>query len=258
MKEIGIYKIENKLNGHCYIGSSKNIKKRWYEHKRRLRNGIHHSIVLQRAWVKYGEENFNFQLLCNCLEDELLVKEQEYFDKINPEYVILKVAGRVDGYKHSEETKKIIREKRAKQVIIMSEERRNNISKSKKNIPLSDNHKKALSKSHKGKKLSIEHINNLKKYCTNEKMSEKQKRSVEVRKQNGTYTVDETTRKKIGKANSRYVVGINHKNKIIHEFTSYSEAAKFLNKSENTLWRYIKNGKKYNDLIWKRKMDYVP
>lgn len=258
MKEIGIYKIENKINGHCYIGSSKNIKKRWYEHKRRLRNGKHHSIVLQRAWIKYGEDNFNFELLCNCLENKLLVKEQEYFDKLNPEYVILKVAGRFTGYQHTEETKKIIREKRSKQVIIMTKERRNNISKSKKDIPLSDNHKKALSKSHKGKKLSIEHINNLKKYCTSQVMSEKQKKSVEVRKKNATYTVDTATRKKIGEANSVCIVGVDDQNKILHEFSSYSEAARYLNKSEITLWRYIKNSKKYNNLIWKRKTDYVP
>ena len=26
---IGIYKITNNLNGHCYIGQSRNINKRW-------------------------------------------------------------------------------------------------------------------------------------------------------------------------------------------------------------------------------------
>ena len=31
-KVIGIYKITNKLNGHIYIGLSKNIDERWKKH----------------------------------------------------------------------------------------------------------------------------------------------------------------------------------------------------------------------------------
>jgi len=31
---VGIYKITNTLNGHKYIGKSKNIADRWSEHKR--------------------------------------------------------------------------------------------------------------------------------------------------------------------------------------------------------------------------------
>ena len=30
---VGIYKIENLLNHHCYIGQSRNIEKRWEAHK---------------------------------------------------------------------------------------------------------------------------------------------------------------------------------------------------------------------------------
>jgi predicted GIY-YIG superfamily endonuclease len=30
---IGIYKYENKINGHCYIGKSIDIKRRQYNHK---------------------------------------------------------------------------------------------------------------------------------------------------------------------------------------------------------------------------------
>lgn len=29
----GVYKITNKITGDFYIGSSKNIKRRWYSHK---------------------------------------------------------------------------------------------------------------------------------------------------------------------------------------------------------------------------------
>lgn len=30
---IGIYKYENKINGHCYIGKSIDIERRQYNHK---------------------------------------------------------------------------------------------------------------------------------------------------------------------------------------------------------------------------------
>ena len=259
MKEIGIYKIENKVNNKCYIGSSKNIKKRWQEHKRTLKKGTHHSKALQNAWNKYGEENFIFEILCNCLFDELLIKEQEYFNIIKPEYIILKVAGRFDGYKHTDETKKILREKSKEQIRKpCSLETKKKIGDANRNRIFSAEHIEKLSKAHLNKKLSVEHIDNIKKHCTSEKMSERQKKTVEVRKQNNTFVVNETTRNKIGLANSKIVVGINEENKIVYEFNSYKEAARFLNKSEGTVWRYIKNNIKYNNLIWKRKMDYVP
>ena len=55
MKEACIYKIENKIAGKLYIGSSLSLKNRWERHRRDLNSGIHHSIHLQRAWDKYGD-----------------------------------------------------------------------------------------------------------------------------------------------------------------------------------------------------------
>lgn len=84
---IGIYKIENKLDGKKYYGSSKNIKKRWNRHKRDLNRKIHDNVYLQRAWNKYGEENFIFDIVYQCDEESLLIIEQKYLDT-NPEYNI--------------------------------------------------------------------------------------------------------------------------------------------------------------------------
>ena len=39
---IGIYKIENKVNGKVYIGQSIDIETRIKRHFRELRKGIHH------------------------------------------------------------------------------------------------------------------------------------------------------------------------------------------------------------------------
>ena len=76
----GIYKIVNKINGKFYIGSSVNIKHRWYMHKFELTKGTHHNPHLQNAWDKYGEENFVFSILFETKKEFLLEKEQELLD----------------------------------------------------------------------------------------------------------------------------------------------------------------------------------
>ena len=52
----GVYQIVNELNGHRYIGSSKNIQHRILVHRSALRRNSHHSIYLQNAFNKYGNE----------------------------------------------------------------------------------------------------------------------------------------------------------------------------------------------------------
>lgn len=82
MKNIsGIYKITNNVNGKFYIGSSQNISRRWYDHKRELRIQKHHNKYLQRAWNKYGEENFSFEIVEECKVEELSDREQLYIEK---------------------------------------------------------------------------------------------------------------------------------------------------------------------------------
>lgn len=80
-KVIGIYKIINQCNGKYYVGSSNHIFRRCRRHKNDLRNGIHSNEYLQRAWNKNGEENFNFFIIENTLDDHmLLLTEQKYLD----------------------------------------------------------------------------------------------------------------------------------------------------------------------------------
>jgi hypothetical protein len=76
-----IYSIVNKINNATYIGSTVgNGKSRWIRHKNDLKCNIHHSRFLQRAWNKYGREYFEFNVLTNVENDEILIKEQEYLD----------------------------------------------------------------------------------------------------------------------------------------------------------------------------------
>lgn len=63
MIQCGIYKILNTVNGKIYIGSSVNLRKRLYEHRRLLRLSKHENYHLQNAFTKYGEQNFKFEII---------------------------------------------------------------------------------------------------------------------------------------------------------------------------------------------------
>ena len=82
---IGIYKITNKLNGKAYIGQSIDIKRRWQEHK----NEKNSSNSLYQDFKIFGIENFNFEILEICNEEELNNKEKywiNYFNTYNDGY----------------------------------------------------------------------------------------------------------------------------------------------------------------------------
>ena len=81
--KIWIYQIRNKVNNKIYIGSTNNLKRRWESHIYQLKNNMHHSIKLQKAWNKYGEDNFEFSIIeefNSDNEDDKYIKEQYYLD----------------------------------------------------------------------------------------------------------------------------------------------------------------------------------
>jgi len=78
----GIYAIRCKPTGKIYVGSSSRLGKRWTMHKRQLHRGQHHSLHLQRAWLKHGEDAFSFEVLQIVLPEHLLPVEQRYIDEL--------------------------------------------------------------------------------------------------------------------------------------------------------------------------------
>lgn len=80
-KRIGIYCIENTINGKKYIGLSRNIDQRWNEHRSKLRRGKHTNIYLQRAWNNDGEESFKFYIVELCDSSVLSDREEYYIEK---------------------------------------------------------------------------------------------------------------------------------------------------------------------------------
>ena len=112
MLESGIYKIANRLNGKCYVGSAVNIKRRWTEHKAYLRGKYHHSKHLQRAWNMHGEDAFCFEVIEFAESSELIEREQHWIDVLHAYgkdgYNVSPKAGSSLGIKRSDETRKRI------------------------------------------------------------------------------------------------------------------------------------------------------
>lgn len=59
----GIYRIDNIINGKCYIGSSIDLDRRRKEHAYSLSNNSHGNKHLQNAYNKYGRESFKFTII---------------------------------------------------------------------------------------------------------------------------------------------------------------------------------------------------
>ena len=102
----GIYMFTNKITKDFYIGQSKNLYNRFLNYLnpsylKRTKNSR-----IGRAILKYGYSNFSLSILEYCEKVNLTVREQYYFDLLNPVYNILKIAGaHVDIFIHTEETK---------------------------------------------------------------------------------------------------------------------------------------------------------
>ena len=109
---IGIYKITNNINGKCYIGKSESsIEKRLEEH----RKGRHSNAHLQRSILKYGIDNFSFEILEKCKKDDCGKRERYWILKLksyDPDYGYNKTYGNEYEYgvQFNEETRKKLSE----------------------------------------------------------------------------------------------------------------------------------------------------
>lgn len=77
---VGIYIIENLVNGHFYVGQANGLARRFNEHSSMLQRSKHDNIHLQRAYNKYGSEAFVMFMMQPCDETSLDRVEQEWVD----------------------------------------------------------------------------------------------------------------------------------------------------------------------------------
>lgn len=103
----GVYKIINTINGKFYVGSSKNIPSRISRHFYELKRNSHHSAYFQRAYNKYGKENFIHEVVLEC--DNFVEEEQKILDNLDwsLSYNVSKAAGGGDTYTHNPNKEKV-------------------------------------------------------------------------------------------------------------------------------------------------------
>ena len=100
----GIYRITNTTNGKFYIGSTKDLSRRKKEHFRLLEKNKSHCLILQRAYNKYGNLSFVFEVLAFCPVKYLFKLEQWFVDNLKPQYNTCLIDVSVPiGYIHTEE-----------------------------------------------------------------------------------------------------------------------------------------------------------
>ena len=143
-----IYKITNLVNGKFYVGSSVRPRTRFGEHRRTLRTGEHHCGHLQRAWNKYGEANFRFEVVEH-VDGDLAAAEERWLAEHHGKpycYNIGRVPGAAFlGRKHTAAAKaKVSKAQKGKQHRL-----------GHTNSP---EHRARISAAMKGKKKSQEHV----------------------------------------------------------------------------------------------------
>lgn len=83
MNQIGIYSITCTKNGRRYIGQSRVLNKRKWQHFNELDHNKHHNKYLQNTYNKYKKENFKFEVIENCEIEKLNEREAYWISYYN-------------------------------------------------------------------------------------------------------------------------------------------------------------------------------
>jgi group I intron endonuclease len=148
----------------------------------------------------------------------LLEREQHWLDCQNPEYNILKIAGRVTGYRHSDEAKERMRQMKTGGKL--SDEHKDRISISnlgktwtegqKEKLigaKRSDDSRKRISESRAGMKLSDAHCKNIGNSKRGTKFSEEARENLRIAKSNMSDESKKAIRDGVANAHAkRYIV----------------------------------------------------
>ena len=93
MEISGVYKITNTATGDFYIGSSKNVKLRWMQHKRPSVWKKYANKQLYQDMNKYSINKFSFEILAEVEIAHLKEKEQWFIENMKPTYNINRAKG---------------------------------------------------------------------------------------------------------------------------------------------------------------------
>ena len=79
-----VYKITNTITGDFYIGSSKDVKRRWKEHKCQSTWKKCPNNPMYIDMQKYGVEKFDFEVIEEAEIGQLKEKEQKFIETLKP------------------------------------------------------------------------------------------------------------------------------------------------------------------------------
>ena len=108
----GVYFLINQVNNHTYVGSSINLASRMrnYLNKAFLKSKQNINMPIIKALLKYDYVNFSLWILEYVEPAFLTARETFYITHVMPYYNVLKEGYSSLGYKHTEETKKLLSE----------------------------------------------------------------------------------------------------------------------------------------------------
>lgn len=174
--ECGIYLVLNTASGKKYVGSSKSLKNRRYQHWSDLRRGVHRNNHLQKAWVCYGPDSFKFLVLEYCDPEDRMDREEWWINllgtrdqergynvtearpgggmrgRLQSAETRAKISAAMTGKKKSPEHAAQCRlASKGKTFPPLSAERRAKLSAARQGMSFSEEHKANLSAAHMGK-----------------------------------------------------------------------------------------------------------
>ena len=222
-KICGVYKITHIGSGKSYIGISKNIHRRWIQHKSWV-NTKNRRSAIYAAMQKYGIDAFTWQVLEQCDVDSLEERERHWiavFDTFHNGYNL--TAGGEYNKEFSAETKKRMSEaqtgkKQSKETIdkriprgenhyrygvSVSEETKKKIRKALTGRKQDPAVSAKIAKSNTGKKMSPEAIEKSRIARTGIKFTEQAKKNIsEAHKGN---KASEETKRKMSESRKKYL-----------------------------------------------------
>ena len=102
MKISAVYKITNTVTGDFYVGSSKDVKRRWAEHKKPSTWKKCPNNTMYLDMRKYGTDSFVFQVITEVEADSLKVIEQQFIETLKPTYNSIRANGwDIERYKEA-------------------------------------------------------------------------------------------------------------------------------------------------------------
>jgi group I intron endonuclease len=178
-------------------------------------------LTISKALLKYGYSKFKLEILEYCNKNDLITREQYYLDLFKPEYNILKVAGSLSGFKHSEST-------------------RERLSKFYSGRVFSKEVRKKISLSLKGRVHTVEALAKMSEAKLGYKKTEEHKNKISASSVGRTHT--DESKFKISKTRGTAIVVYNIETGEKLNFPSVRSVSRHFSVSNNTIARYIKSG----------------